>query len=86
MIDKEQILRWALDDEEKRFRLLSQKIDEVCTLIISEKCPEIDIVLAKQSARDLCCNLFPDEISLFDMIYGARFKRLEEQFRTCLSD
>lgn len=86
MMNKEQIVQRAIEEERERFRRLLRMVDEVCAMIIDENYPEIDIVLAKQKARDLCCELFPDDLPLFDMIYGSRFKRLEEQFRRYLSE
>lgn len=86
MENKEQIVQRTIEDERERFRRLACMVDEVCALIINEECPEIDIVLARQKARDLCCELFPDDLPLFDMIYGSRFKRLDEQFRHCSSE
>lgn len=53
----------------------------ICQMILDETCPEVDIEIAKQKLRDRVTQLFPDKLSVYEMIYEARFKRLWDQFR-----
>lgn len=53
----------------------------ICQMILDETCPEVDIEIAKQKLRDRVVELFPDKLSVYEMIYEARFKRLWDQFR-----
>jgi len=61
--------------------ILKRKADRVCFLIVATDYPEIDIEIEKSKVRDLCEELFPDRLWLFDAVYETRFKRLWEQFR-----
>lgn len=67
--------------EEERLERLRRAVDYVCQLILKEDYPEIDIEIEKNKVRDLCKELFPDRVHLYDLIYEPRFKRLWEQFR-----
>jgi hypothetical protein len=53
----------------------------VCQLICTEDVKAYEIALAIREARLECARLLPEKIELFDLVYGARFERLKEQFR-----
>lgn len=53
----------------------------VCLLILNQGTKEYEIQLAIRDARLECARLMPEKLELFDLVYGARFERLREQFR-----
>ncbi len=61
-------------------KLLKRAVDRVCCLILNSEYPQVDVDRERAKVRHLCEELFPDRVGLFDMIYGSRFDRLEEQF------
>ncbi len=62
-------------------RQLSRMADRVCSLILLEDYPRIDIEIEKEQVREECKRLFPDRLELYEMIYESRFNRLWSQFR-----
>ncbi|MEE8109880.1 MAG: hypothetical protein V3T44_02515 [bacterium] len=62
-------------------RRLSRMADRVCSLILLEDYPRIDIEIEKEQVREECKRLFPDRLELYEMIYESRFNRLWSQFR-----
>ncbi len=63
-----------------KMNVLKRAADRVCCLILNSEYPQVDVDIERAKVRQLCERLFPDRIGLFDMIYGSRFDRLEEQF------
>jgi len=61
---------------------LRRAADRVCSLILRSDYPEIDIEIEKSKVRQLAEELFPDRMDLYEMVYGSRFRRLWEQFRS----
>ncbi len=61
--------------------LLKRAADRISFLIVASDYPEIDIEIEKSKVRNLCGELFPTRVWLYEMIYEARFRRLWEQFR-----
>ncbi len=55
--------------------------DHVCRMILSRDYADIDIEIERGRVRDLCAELFPDRMDLYEMIYESRFERLWAQFR-----
>jgi hypothetical protein len=76
-----QAARRALLAEERKLRELQLAADRISFLITATDYPASDIAIETRKARKLCERLFPDRVYLFDMIYGARFRRLWAQFR-----
>lgn len=74
------------DDPRRSQRELSALADAVCRLIVSTDYPEIDIAIEIEKVRSRCEELFPDRLELFEMVYGSRFDRLREQWRSGLED
>ncbi|MBI4115545.1 MAG: hypothetical protein HY447_03110 [Candidatus Omnitrophica bacterium] len=68
-------------EEQEKAREIQQEASRICQMILDENCPEVDIEIAKAKLKDRVVELFPDKLSLYEMIYEARFKRLWEQFR-----
>ena len=71
--------RHAVLEEEFRVRRLQRAVDRLSREIlrgISEERFEERFA----EVRELAERLFPDDLELFNRIYGARFKRLREQF------
>ena len=68
-------------EEREKAREIQQVASQICQMILDESCPEVDIEIAKSKLRERVAELFPDKLSVYEMIYEARFKRLWEQFR-----
>jgi len=66
----------------RKMRLIQQKANHICSLILMSGYPEVDIEIEKTKLRDLVRMMFPDQMDLYRMIYESRFERLWEQFRT----
>ena len=63
-------------------REVQRMADRVCTLILSSDLPSIDIEIEKNKVRERCLELYPDREQLYEMVYGNKFQRLWEQFRS----
>ncbi|MFH1277122.1 MAG: hypothetical protein ABIK65_01920 [Candidatus Eisenbacteria bacterium] len=59
---------------------LQRHADRVTSMILFSDLPDVDLDIAIAALRRRCEELMPDRIHLFDWVYGARFKRLREQF------
>lgn len=72
-----------LESEEERERAseIQRAASRICQMILDDSYPEVDIEIAKRKLRERVAELFPEKLSLYEMIYEARFKRLWEQFR-----
>ena len=60
---------------------LQRAASRVCTLILREDYPAIDVEIAKEHVRELAEELYPDRMDLYEMIYESRFRRLWDQWR-----
>jgi hypothetical protein len=69
-------------EQERRMRDLQQMADQICSRILDDDYPDIDIEIAIQSLREQAAAWFPGREELFWMIYESRFERLRQQFRT----
>lgn len=56
--------------------------DRVCALILYSDLPLIDIRLAAAEVRRICKRHFPERSGLYERLYGSRFRRLWEQWRS----
>jgi DNA-directed RNA polymerase subunit RPC12/RpoP len=70
-----------VSEEDKRVRRIQLEADRICQMILDKSYQAIDIEIAKEKLYNLCLELFPDKIHLYDLIFEPRFKRLWEQFR-----
>ena len=70
----------SVEEREKALEI-QEGASRICRMILDESCPEVDIEIAKGKLRERAADLFPDKISVYEMIYEARFRRLWEQFR-----
>lgn len=66
---------------EQAYRNFQRHVDRLCFLIVATDCSEREINIEKLHLRVQAMHLFPDEISLYELIYESRFRRLREQFR-----
>ena len=69
-----------MSDAREKMARLQRLADRICVLILSTDLPEVDILIERGKLRELCEQLFPGRLDLFDMIYESRFDRLWEQF------
>lgn len=74
------------DPRRLRMQRLQRAASRVCTLILREDYPAIDVEIAKEEVRRLAEELFPDRMDLYEMIYESRFRRLWEQWRAPLEE
>ena len=83
LIETVQDFERYLESVEEREKALEIQRDasRICQMILDDSCPEVDIEIAKQKLRDRVAELFPDKLSVYEMIYEARFQRLWDQFR-----
>ncbi|MCB9799894.1 MAG: hypothetical protein H6757_03965 [Candidatus Omnitrophica bacterium] len=78
----EDFLQYFEDEGEREAaREIQQDAQEICGMILDERCADVDIEIAKTSLKEKVEKLFPDKMQTYEMIYEARFKRLWEQFR-----
>jgi hypothetical protein len=65
-----------------RTRELQKRADQICSRILDEEYPDIDIEIAIQNLKEQVLEWFPGREQLFEMIYESRFDRLRQQFRS----
>jgi hypothetical protein len=70
-----------IDPRRMKLDILRRRADRVCSLILISDYPDIDIEIEMGKVREVCEELYPDRLWLYDMIYEARFQRLRDQFR-----
>ena len=68
-------------EEKERAAEIQESASRICQMILDDSCPDVDIEIAKEKLKRRVGELFPDKISVYEMIYEARFKRLWDQFR-----
>jgi len=74
--------REALIDEEKRLKKLKFIIDLTSAVIRQTDLPLDDAQKLIADTKEKALELFPDKEETFDLIYGARFRRiLSEKYR-----
>lgn len=79
----EDFLRYFQSQEEiEKAKEIQRDAQWICQMILNPHCADIDIEIAKEKLRQKVAGLFPDKMETYRMIYEARFKRLEEQFRS----
>jgi len=79
----EEFLKFCEDQDQKKKALEIRKdADEICTMILHEATPDVDIQIAMDKLKEKTRQYFPDQMELYHMIYESRFRRLCEQFRS----
>ncbi len=68
--------------ERELYRELQRKADHIGSLIVASDYPAIDVTIEARKLREFVEEHFPDSVELFEMVYGSRFRRLWEQFRS----
>ncbi len=69
-------------EEEQHHGELQRRADRISSLIVASDYPAIDVVIEIRKLRDFAEEHFPGRMYLFEGIYGKRFRRLWEQFRS----
>ena len=67
--------------EERAVEELKHAAERICTLILTDDYPDIDIQIEKASLKRRVREIFPDKVQVYEMIYESRFRRLWEQWR-----
>lgn len=68
-------------EERKKALEIQREASQICQMILDESIAKVDIEIAQAKLRDRVAELFPDKVSVYEMVYESRFKRLWEQFR-----
>lgn len=71
----------ALCAEDQAVRELQSQADRICELIVSGEVAPIDIEIQQVALRERVAQLFPEQQSLYYLLYESRFRRLWQQFR-----
>ena len=70
-----------METTEETYRTFQRRVDRLCFLIVASNCTEREIDIERLHLRVQAQRLFPGKMSLYDLIYESRFRRLREQFR-----
>ena len=70
----------SVEEKEKALEIQSAA-SRICQMILDDSCAEVDIEIAKEKLKERVAELFPDKITVYEMVYESRFKRLWDQFR-----
>ncbi len=68
-------------DEMEPAEVLKRAADHISALILYSDLPWVDIAIEIEKLRDLCREIDPAHLDLFERIYESRFYRLKEQWR-----
>lgn len=67
--------------EKENLHRLRETVDRICQDLTEGRIKgEPELEGRVERARELCRELFPERLELFDLIYQSRLKRLWEQF------
>ncbi len=69
------------EDEDQRIRILQFLVDFACLILYQEGTTLEEGLRISAGVKKVALRLFPDKEHTFDLIYGARFRRiLSERF------
>lgn len=68
-------------EEEHAVEELKHAAERICTLILTDDYPDIDIQIEQANLKRHVRAVFPDKVEVYEMIYESRFRRLWEQWR-----
>jgi len=71
---------WLLEVAEPS-EVVRRMADKVAAMIVTSTYSDLDCALAERELRMECLRLLPEKMSLYDLVYTSRFRRLREQFR-----
>jgi hypothetical protein len=69
-----------MDNEYKTYKKLQRLVDYLCGKIENRSIDGPTAALMASKIKVIALKSFPDKSELFDMVYGARFKRLSDQY------
>jgi len=67
--------------EEAAYQRLQREAERIASLIVASDYPAIDVVIEIRKLKQYAGAHFPGRRSLFEIVYGSRFRRLWAQFR-----
>jgi hypothetical protein len=67
--------------DEQAYRNFQRHVDRLCFLIVATDCSDREIDIERLHLRTQMMKLFPEKMSLYELVYESRFRRLREQFR-----
>ena len=69
------------EPSEEAYRDFQRHVDRLCLLIVASDCSDREIDIERLHLRVQAAALFPEEMTLYEMVYESRFRRLRQQFR-----
>ena len=72
----------ALCAEDESVRTLQRKAERICEMIASIETAPIDIEIQQAALREAIRQAFPEQQTLYQLLYESRFRRLWQQFRS----
>ncbi len=80
---EDEYTREEVQQEENKVRQLRRLVDFTCMVLYQQPMSMDEAERLIRGVRKIALNLFPDKEETFDLIYGARFRRiLCERFHT----
>jgi hypothetical protein len=70
-----------MESDEQAYRNFQRHVDRLCFLIVATDCSDLEIDIERLHLRTQVMKLFPEKMSLYELVYESRFRRLREQFR-----
>lgn len=74
MIDK------LIEEEDRKVLYLQGMVDTAILKIMNSRLNRQDALNLVLKVRGIACELFPDSIDTFDLIYMSRFKRVIDEY------
>jgi len=69
-----------IEEEDRRVMYLQGMVDTAILKIMNVKMTRQEALNLVLKVRELACELFPDSVATFDLIYMNRFKRVIDEF------
>ncbi len=70
------------EDSREEMREIARMSDRVCALILDPRTSDEEIETEIEAMREELSRRYPHRAELFPILYGSRFARLREQFRS----
>ena len=77
--NKSELFKKLLQEEDKKVVFLQGIVDTAILKIMNSKMPRSEALNLVLKVRALACELFPDSVQTFDLVYMSRFKRVIDE-------
>jgi nucleoside-triphosphatase len=71
----------ALSTDDETVQQLQSRAHRICEMIVTAEASPVDIEIQQAALREAVLRAFPDKVTLYDLLYESRFRRLWQQFR-----